>query len=59
MFYLQADMMMNRVYFKVPLKNRFIRLFFSDYIMEFLESMRKVQYYMCNGGSYCQYIKIF
>lgn len=43
-------MMMNRGYFKVPLKKRFIQLFLPDYIMEFLKSMRKVQYYTCNGG---------
>lgn len=49
-FYLHADMMMNRGYFKVPLKKRFIQLFLPDYIMEFLKSMRKVQYYTCNGG---------
>ncbi len=49
-FYLQADMMMNRGYFKVPLKKRFIQLFSPDYIMEFLKSMRKVQYYTYRGG---------
>lgn len=49
-FYLQADMMMNRGYFKVPLKKRFIQLFSPDYIMEFLKSMRKVQYYTYKGG---------
>ena len=43
-------MMMNRGYFKVPLKKRFIQLFLPDYIMEFLKFMRKVQYYTCNGG---------
>ncbi len=32
-FYLQADMMMNRGYFKVPLKKRFLQLFSPDYIM--------------------------
>lgn len=49
-FYLQADMMMNRGYFKVPLKKRFIQLFSPDYIMAFLKSMRKVQYYTYKGG---------
>ena len=41
---------MNRGYFKVPLKKRFIQLFSPDYIMEFLKSMRKVQYYTYRGG---------
>lgn len=51
-FYLQAEMLMNRGYFNVPLKKRFIQLFSPDYIMEFLKSMRKVQYYTYNGGGY-------
>lgn len=54
-FYLQADMMMNRGYFKVPLKKRFIQLFSPDYIMEFLKSMRKVQYYTYRGGDTTYY----
>ena len=41
-FYLQADMMMNRGYFKVPLKKRFIQLFLPDYIMG--ETVLKVKH---------------
>lgn len=44
-FYLQADMMMNRGYFKEPLKMKLLHLVAPDYIMEFLKIMRKVQYY--------------
>lgn len=44
-FYLQADMMMNRGYFKEPLKKKLLHLMAPDYIMEFLKAMRKVQYY--------------
>lgn len=44
-FYLQADMMMNRGYFKEPLKKKLLHLMALDYIMEFLKAMRKVQYY--------------
>ena len=44
-FYLQADMMMNRGYFKEPLKKKLLHLVAPDYIMEFLKVMRKVQYY--------------
>lgn len=44
-FYLQADMMMNRGYFKEPLKMKLLHLVAPDYIMEFLKVMRKVQYY--------------
>lgn len=49
-FYLKADMMMNRGYFKLPFKKRLKNLIFPDYIMEFLKSMRKVQYYSRNAG---------
>ena len=41
-FYFQADMMMNRGYFKEPLKKKLLYLVASDYIMEFLKAMRKV-----------------
>ena len=44
-FCIFADRMMNRGYFKVPFKRRIINFFNPDYIMLFLEAMRKVQYY--------------
>ena len=44
-FYLQADMMMNRGHFKEPPKKKLLHLVALDYIMEFLKTMRKVQYY--------------
>lgn len=47
-FYLKADMMINRGYFKPTLKQKLINLISPDYIMEFLKAMRKVQYYSCN-----------
>lgn len=37
--------MMNRGYFKEPLKMKLLHLVAPDYIMEFLKVMRKVQYY--------------
>lgn len=51
-FYLQADMMMNRGYFKESLKKKLLHLMAPDYIMEFLKAMRKVQYYShnCQNG---------
>lgn len=52
-FYLQADMMMNRGYFKVPFRIWLQELLSPDYTMKFLKAMRKVQYYShCNvtGG---------
>ena len=65
-FYIKADMMMNRGYFKVPFKKRLLQLVSPDYIMEFLKTMRKVQYYsysrkeLCWGGdfTYNQQIEI-
>lgn len=44
--------MMNRGYFKEPLKKKLLHLMAPDYIMEFLKAMRKVQYYShnCQNG---------
>ena len=44
-FCFQADMMMNRGHFKEPPKKPLLHLVALDYIMEFLKTMRKVQYY--------------
>lgn len=49
-FYIKADYMMNRGYFKPSLKQRLKNFIFPDYIMLFLVSMRKVAYYQQNGG---------
>lgn len=52
-FYLKADMMMNRGYFKTPFRIWLQELLSPDYTMKFLKAMRKVQYYShCNvtGG---------
>ena len=58
-FYLQADMMMNRGYFKESLKQRLIHIISPDYRMDFLKSMRRVQYYSSNrnvwGGNFFIY----
>lgn len=48
-FYIKADYMMNRGYFKPSLKQRIKQLFFPDYLMNFLVAMRKVDYYSHNG----------
>ena len=53
-FYLQADMMMNRGYFKGYFKKKLLHLVAPDYIMEFLKAMGKVQYYsQCKRGDCC------
>ena len=60
-FYLQADMMMNRGYFKTPFKIWLQNLLSPDYTMKFLKTMRKVQYYShCNvtGGFFLVINKI-
>lgn len=57
-FYLKADMMMNRGYFKTPFKIWLQNLLSPDYTMKFLKTMRKVQYYShCNvtGGIFSNY----
>ena len=50
-FYLQADMMMNRGYFKESFKQRLIHIISPDYTMDFLKSMRRVQYYSSNRNA--------
>ena len=52
-FFIKADLMMNRGYFKVPFKKRLLHLVSPDYIMEFLKTMRKVQYYSYNRKEFC------
>lgn len=49
-FYIMADYMMNRGYFKPSLKQRIKNFLFPDYIMQYIISMRKVAYYQQNGG---------
>lgn len=62
-FCILADRMMNRGYFKVPFKRRIFNFFNPDYIMLFLEAMRKVQYYTnrnnkVGGGILLHYYKL-
>ena len=56
-FYLQANMMINRGYFKEPLKKKLLHPVAPDYIMEFLKAMKKVQYYShnCQNGGIVTY----
>ena len=59
-FYIMADYMMNRGYFKPSLKQRIKNFLFPDYIMQYIISMRKDAYYQQNGGGknfYWQSIK--
>ena len=44
-FYIMADYMMNRGYFKPNLKSRLKNMICPDYIMRFLIVMRKLDYY--------------
>ena len=44
-FYIMADYMMNRGYFKPSIKQKMIDLIYPDYIMRFLVTMRKIQFY--------------
>ena len=60
-FYIMADYMMNRGYFKPSIKQKMIDLIYPDYIMRFLVTMRKIQYYSSAnfiwGGSYYYLIR--
>lgn len=51
-FFIMADLMMNRGYFRKPILYRIKGLFFPDYIMSFLKLMRKLSYYSHAGGIY-------
>lgn len=44
-FYLQADLMMNRGYFKRSVLRRIYELWMPDEVMSFLRAMRKYSYY--------------
>lgn len=51
-FYLKADMMMNRGYFKKPLSRLLYELIIPDDVMKYLRAMRKFCYYsfLSTGG---------
>ena len=56
-FYIMADSMMNRGYFKPSLKERIKRFFIKDDIITLLRLMRKCQYYSLSGGvKYAYYL---
>lgn len=57
-FYIMADAMMNRGYFRPSFKERIKRVFIKDDILLFLILMRKCQYYSQLGGVKCLYYKI-
>ncbi|MBO5719092.1 MAG: hypothetical protein J6R71_05670, partial [Bacteroidales bacterium] len=44
-FYIMADRMMNRGYFKLPLSKHLLRMLYPDHVMNYLEHMRKFSYY--------------
>ena len=48
-FYIYADRMMNRGYFRVPFRQKLVNIFCPDYIMLFLNAMRRVQFYSHRG----------
>ena len=49
-FYIQADRMMNRGVFEYSFVQKVRNLLHPDYIMRYLEAMRKVSYYSHTGG---------
>lgn len=51
-FYLQADMMMNRGYFKGYFKKKLLHLVAPDYIMEFLKAMRRYNITLSVNGAF-------
>ena len=57
-FYIMADTMMNRGYFKPSFKECLKRVFIKDHILTFLKLMRKCQYYSHRGGVKYIYYRI-
>lgn len=49
-FYIKADYMMNRGYFKPSILTHFRSLIFPDYIMDYIVHMRKADYYAHRCG---------
>ncbi len=58
-FYIMADSMMNRGYFRVPFKERLKRLIVPDIIMDYLVCMRKASYYSHQRGKLCRFISYY
>ena len=56
-FYIMADTMMNRGYFKPSIKERLREILAPDYIMEYLVSMRKYSFY--GGVSRTRFLALF
>ena len=50
-FYIMADYMMNRGYFKPSITRRLINIISPDYIMRFLTTMRKLDYHLTRGNN--------
>lgn len=48
--YIKADLMMNRGVFSYGIKERIVRFFFKDRIMEYLVHLRKYEYYINQKG---------
>lgn len=56
-FYIQADRMMNRGCLKWSLCNRLLHIISPDYIMRYLETLRKTEFYSQHGGVFRYYYK--
>ena len=50
-FYIMANYMMNRGYFKPSIARRLINIISPDYIMQFLITMRKLDYHLTRGNN--------
>ena len=51
-FYISADRMMNRGYFNEPVHKKIINIFMPDYIMKYLDVLRRAEYFSNRGGYY-------
>lgn len=57
LFYIQADSMMNKGYFRPRIKDRIKNCIKPDPISRYLKTLRRVEYYSNIGGGYSTFIK--
>ena len=49
-FYIMADRMMNRGYFNEPLSRKILSFLYPDWVVKYLTTLRKAEYYSNAGG---------
>ena len=58
-YYIQADYMMNRGYFRPTIRQRLKNALLKDYIMEYIVCLRKYEYYTNQKGWMNEFLRVF